>query len=441
MKQENPSEQKNQAKMANDENQEVLKLAEQGDAEAQNKVGMLYRDAIGVEKNDAEAVKWFRKSAEQGFADALCNLANMYYYGMGVEQDYKKAFELTFEAAKQGYARALNNLGVMYENGNGVGKNIGKAVEWFCKAIDKYSEAALQGDMNAKGAIFNILKQHSRLPQSEKIELYFHAAEQYFFKVDKREWSYTYSYSRYEEEDDNMVNDFDDFDDSMDDFDEQPSADDDTDWTSDDNAVPETQSCSQPKMVLKTYEETYYFDSFLNNFLESISEYNDNSVWLIRKSAEYGLSVAQFKLGYLYENGINTKRDYAQAVEWYQKAIAQKYHEYHAAEYRLGMMYEAGLGVKQDYAKAFELYCKAERYSYSAGIDRKDLNYRLGLMYEKGRGTKRNLDKAVECYRQIGSNRADYASVLNTIFTIGPIAAVTFLLLVIAGLVSRFLGW
>jgi len=45
------------------------KAAEQGDAKAQNNLGVMLADGRGVVKDEAQAVVWFRKAAEQG--DAL----------------------------------------------------------------------------------------------------------------------------------------------------------------------------------------------------------------------------------------------------------------------------------------------------------------------------------------------------------------------------------
>ena len=45
-------------------------LAEQGYAEAQFRLGLLYEFGKGVPENDAEAVKWYRKAAEQGHGNA-----------------------------------------------------------------------------------------------------------------------------------------------------------------------------------------------------------------------------------------------------------------------------------------------------------------------------------------------------------------------------------
>ncbi|WP_424339039.1 tetratricopeptide repeat protein, partial [Henriciella sp.] len=39
--------------------------AEQGDAEAQYNLGVMYQNAEGVTRDDAEAVRWLRLAAEQ----------------------------------------------------------------------------------------------------------------------------------------------------------------------------------------------------------------------------------------------------------------------------------------------------------------------------------------------------------------------------------------
>ena len=48
----------------------LRKAAEKGDADAQCKLGVCYLHGEGVEKDEHEAVKWYRKAAEQGNADA-----------------------------------------------------------------------------------------------------------------------------------------------------------------------------------------------------------------------------------------------------------------------------------------------------------------------------------------------------------------------------------
>ncbi len=62
-------------------------LADQGDAEAQSNLGVMYDNGRGVPQDDAQAVRWYRLAAEQGHADAQFNLGWMYHQGRGVPQD------------------------------------------------------------------------------------------------------------------------------------------------------------------------------------------------------------------------------------------------------------------------------------------------------------------------------------------------------------------
>ena len=71
----------------------LKKSAEQGNAEAQFSLGMMYYvRGDGVEQNDQEAFKWFRKAARQGNDKAQCWLGLMYTKGYGVEQTTRKPF-------------------------------------------------------------------------------------------------------------------------------------------------------------------------------------------------------------------------------------------------------------------------------------------------------------------------------------------------------------
>jgi TPR repeat protein len=76
-------------------------------------------------------VRWWTLAADQGDADAQHNLALMYYNGQGVVQDYKKATHWYTQAAEQGLAEAQNNLGLMYANGRGVVQDNIRAHMWM----------------------------------------------------------------------------------------------------------------------------------------------------------------------------------------------------------------------------------------------------------------------------------------------------------------------
>ena len=48
----------------------------------------MYGNGRGVPKDYGEAVKWFRLAAEQGNADAQTNLGVMFQYGRGVPKHF-----------------------------------------------------------------------------------------------------------------------------------------------------------------------------------------------------------------------------------------------------------------------------------------------------------------------------------------------------------------
>ena len=69
----------------------LFPLAEQGHADSQLFLGIMYYESRGAIQNYAEALKWYRKSAEQGVALAQLGLGIMYAGGKGVTQDYVAA--------------------------------------------------------------------------------------------------------------------------------------------------------------------------------------------------------------------------------------------------------------------------------------------------------------------------------------------------------------
>ncbi len=123
-------------------------LAERGDADAQNNLGVMYEKGQGVPQDYKESVKWYRLSAEQGFAYAQNSLGMMYDNGEGVVQDYEQAVKWYRLAAEQGYEGAHNNLGVMYNNGTGVLQDYVRAHMWYNIGASKGGKLALENRDN-----------------------------------------------------------------------------------------------------------------------------------------------------------------------------------------------------------------------------------------------------------------------------------------------------
>ena len=152
---------------------ETKKRAEAGDASAQYNLGVMYRNGNGVPKDDAEAVKWYRKAADQGHADSQLSLGDNYAAGHGVPKDDAEAVKWYRKAADQGNAAAQYNLGFIYEKGfflttgqdveeilrliekgGSFPKDYAEAVKWYRKAADQGSAIAQNnlGEMYYNGA-------------------------------------------------------------------------------------------------------------------------------------------------------------------------------------------------------------------------------------------------------------------------------------------------
>lgn len=129
---------------------ELKPLAERGDANSQNLLGIMYSKGQGVPPSYTEAVKWFRLSAEQGNSAGQYNLGEMYYDGTGVAQSYKEAFRWYLFAAEAGLAIAQNTLGVMYAKGQAVPQNQTVALKWFILAAQGGNGSAIKNKALAK---------------------------------------------------------------------------------------------------------------------------------------------------------------------------------------------------------------------------------------------------------------------------------------------------
>jgi len=76
--------------------------AEQGDAEGQYQLALVYSRGLGVEKDFTEALKWDRLAAEQGHAKAQYNLGMMYYFGKGAPLNKVIAYQWVLLSADRG---------------------------------------------------------------------------------------------------------------------------------------------------------------------------------------------------------------------------------------------------------------------------------------------------------------------------------------------------
>jgi TPR repeat protein len=100
-----------------------------------------------------------------------------------------------------------------------------------------------------------------------------------------------------------------------------------------------------------------YFLGYLYQFDDGRRDFSKAVHWF-RQAAERNDSSAQMRIGYLYEDGLGTPRNEAEAAKWYLRAAQNKYSP--TAYLPLWAMYKSGRGVNKNQDEAAKWYSKAQ---------------------------------------------------------------------------------
>ena len=127
-------------------------LAEQGNAEAQFNLGLVYDRGREVPKDKHEALRWYRLAATQGDTFAQHALGDNYWEGTGVPKNDTEAVRWWRLAADKGFAPAQHSLGkILSGGGQGVPSDKTQAYMWLMlSAAQGDEEAGRQGNLLSK---------------------------------------------------------------------------------------------------------------------------------------------------------------------------------------------------------------------------------------------------------------------------------------------------
>jgi len=107
--------------------------------------------------------------------------------------------------------------------------------------------------------------------------------------------------------------------------------------------------------------------------------------------AKFGDARAQNELGWLYQSGLGTDLDPAQAAHWYRRAATQGLA---VAQTNLGILYNDGKGVTRDPREAARWFELAARQGDAAALNN------LGVLYDRGDGVPEDHQRAAQLLRQ-----------------------------------------
>ncbi|MDC3312300.1 sel1 repeat family protein [Alphaproteobacteria bacterium] len=127
------------------------------------------------------------------------------------------------------------------------------------------------------------------------------------------------------------------------------------------------------------------FPSWAANFEKGLAAYESGDYATALREwtplAEQGNAIAQYKLGFIYENGVGVPQNYKTAVKWFTLGAEKGYAK---AQLKLGYVYIQGQGVPQDYKNAYKWWTLAAEQGDA------DAQYNLGLKYEQGVGVPKD---------------------------------------------------
>lgn len=122
----------------------VRSLAADGDPEALFLMGTAYDEALGVDVDWPEALRWYTRAATRGHVLAAHNIGNMHRDGRGTDADPAAAARWWLRAARAGDVIPALRLGEAFEAGRGVTASTESALYWYRKASAAGNAAATE---------------------------------------------------------------------------------------------------------------------------------------------------------------------------------------------------------------------------------------------------------------------------------------------------------
>jgi len=284
----------------------TLGAAQQGDVQAQVKVGQAYAEGTAGPRNVEEAVKWLQAASSQGSVEADAWLGHMYLLGQGVPRDTSRAANLIQPAAAANNPVGQRFLGVMYETGQGMPRDYAQAAAFYAKAV-------AQQDANACDRL-GLLYLHGLGVKRDPIKA-FQLLTQGALLGDR--WAQLHLGQMYQG-----------------------------------GHVPSASSSNTPSTARTTAGNGKRAARMV---FKAVPDYA-TAMRFYAASAAQRNALAIYKIGTLYENGWGVAQDYAKALEYYQQSAYQRSAPGLIAFAR---MYELGLGTEANLSYAYLGYSLA----------------------------------------------------------------------------------
>ncbi|WP_304407876.1 tetratricopeptide repeat protein [Bacteroides acidifaciens] len=395
---------------ATDSLKAIMTKAENGDAVAQNEVGMWYYRGRHYNQDYKTALEWWARAAKQGNAQAIGNMGLCYQTGNGVAADSVMATKLYLRSIKEGNETLFSQnidlaqkgsvfsnmlISACYQNGIGVSKDVNKAIPFL-------TEAAKKNCLSAQKDLALILLNGKNAK----------AAAPWFKKAsDNGDISSTFYYGKMLLEGLGVAQD----------------------------------KKAGANYLLKAAEtgfpQAMYYVGKCYRTGDGLTKNPDQAVVWLRKAAGAGVSNAQWDLAQCYRQGNGTPINYDQALYWYgeacakghtnafkkliadslvntpfmaymkgMKAYSNKDFDEAIKQFKIvekakisdGKVMEAAITANNSYAK--HNMKKGIKLLNDAAKTNAQAMYLLGALYEAGKGVDKDMTKAVEYINRSADN-------------------------------------
>ena len=251
-----------------------LRDAENGDVDAMDMVAYHYKEGLGIPKNSSKVFDWTKKRTEKTpNCTSLAELAYYYEVGFGTERDIKKSSELLAKVIETSEAGELYEIGINFAYSDDK-KEKEQAHKWFMWATEK-------GDVEVINNIALDYKFGLGVEKNIQKSICFYEKAAILDDVMAiKSMAYIYASDEFKRD------------------------------------IPKAIEYFEKAILLGDV------DAIIGLAYLLASENNDSkAIELFLKAASLGNVKAMVELGQRYYWGMGLKKNYAKAIEWYQKAL------------------------------------------------------------------------------------------------------------------------
>lgn len=371
-----------------------LQAAESGHALAQRRAGEMYMSGKKIGRNMNEATKWFTLAAEQGDIVAHYQLGECYWEGK--KQDKNLAFDHYFLAAKAGYVPAQQTMGEIIHSKGVDSKRFAEALDWVTSAAEQ-GNAEMQfqlGEMyrmgNKKDST-RALKYHKMAAEGGYAPAQFELGRMYLHVEEVKDYNEAIKWLTLSAEQGNAWAQL-DLGNLYKNYKKVRNIDEAIKWLTlaADHLGPAKQSLALLYYQKKDKKNTLYWATrsgadTLVNLGKKYLEHKDieaADIFFSRAAEEFKDCISSIANAY-------EEYDYDQkALEWRMRGVEEGVEE---VKSEIGRMYEDGTGIDKDINQAIYWYTRSVEED-----DDTDGKLRLARCYELGRGVEADLGKATD---------------------------------------------